>query len=284
MFLNSLLSYSQNLFHKLYEKSFVLKKIDTLIYFNILTVLFLSLFAPSDSIGIFAIFAIILTLIKLLTKKGARVTFSISDKILLIYFFLVLISLAGSSLFILSFKGFCKTLIYLGFYVSFVNYINDNRAKIKQILILLSIFILGESVIALKQNFISVAEISGWQDMSRLNPEQVMTRVYGSLKPYNPNLFGGYLLATLPATLILIFLPIINKQYKWGGVMARVHSFESFGAADGPGVRFVVFLKGCNMRCKYCHNPETWEISGGTEYTAKELFDKAYRYRKAFRP
>ncbi len=58
----------------------------------------------------------------------------------------------------------------------------------------------------------------------------------------------------------------------------RIHSLETFGAADGPGVRFVVFMQGCNMRCKYCHNPETWS-GGGEEYSAEELFEKAWRYR-----
>ena len=53
-----------------------------------------------------------------------------------------------------------------------------------------------------------------WQDVTRLNPEEVMTRVYGTLKPYNPNLFGGYMLSVIPSTLILFFLPLFNKHYK----------------------------------------------------------------------
>lgn len=59
----------------------------------------------------------------------------------------------------------------------------------------------------------------------------------------------------------------------------RVHSLETFGLVDGPGVRFVVFLQGCRMRCKYCHNPETWSLEGGELWNAKDLFDRAYRYK-----
>lgn len=60
----------------------------------------------------------------------------------------------------------------------------------------------------------------------------------------------------------------------------RIHKLETFGLVDGPGVRCVVFTQGCCMRCRYCHNPETWNGSeGGTLYTPQELFSLVYRYK-----
>ena len=59
-----------------------------------------------------------------------------------------------------------------------------------------------------------------------------------------------------------------------------VHSLESFGAADGPGVRFVVFLHGCAMRCAYCHNPDTWaNAAPAMEMSPEEVLSRALRYR-----
>ena len=63
-----------------------------------------------------------------------------------------------------------------------------------------------------------------------------------------------------------------------------VHSTESFGSADGPGVRFLIFLKGCPMRCRYCHNPDTWAGEGGTMMDTDALLDQAERYRSYWGP
>ena len=62
----------------------------------------------------------------------------------------------------------------------------------------------------------------------------------------------------------------------------RIHSIQSLGTVDGPGIRFVVFLQGCNLRCGCCHNPDTWDYNGGTEYSALELVEKAKRYKSYF--
>ena len=62
-------------------------------------------------------------------------------------------------------------------------------------------------------------------------------------------------------------------------IMGKVNSWESFGAADGPGLRYVIFLQGCHMRCKYCHNPETWSLNGGEEISAEDAFKKVMRYK-----
>ena len=66
-------------------------------------------------------------------------------------------------------------------------------------------------------------------------------------------------------------------------MVGHIHSIESFGTVDGPGVRMVVFTKGCPMRCLYCHNPDTWEMSGGTDMTSEEILEQFEKNRTFYK-
>lgn len=65
-------------------------------------------------------------------------------------------------------------------------------------------------------------------------------------------------------------------------MVGKIHSFETFGTVDGPGIRFVVFMQGCPMRCLYCHNPDTWRTDGGREYTAQDVAQRVLKYKSYF--
>ncbi|SHJ70097.1 pyruvate formate lyase activating enzyme [Anaerobranca californiensis DSM 14826] len=62
-------------------------------------------------------------------------------------------------------------------------------------------------------------------------------------------------------------------------IKGRIHSIETMGLVDGPGIRTVVFLQGCQLRCRYCHNPDTWRLKGGKEMTVDELVKIVKRYK-----
>ncbi len=211
---NKFFKFSQNKLKFLYENSLFLQNIDKFILPFILVTFISSTFMNSDSIGFFALIAMFLTFVKMVTKPDEEFSFKHFEIWLVAYFMLVVVSLFGSTLFTLSLKGFFKTFVYLGFYVSVAQYLKNNKGKIPLVLGTLILCVAGESLIGFLQSFLHLDEISTWQDKSGLNPEDVLSRVYGTLKPLNPNLYGGYLVGGLGAVIGSVFYFLNKKQFK----------------------------------------------------------------------
>jgi len=212
-YINNVIAYTQEKCSYFVENSLFLKHIDNVIFATIIGVFLLSTFASSDTIGYVVLITIFLTIFKLFIKSGERIDGDLFEFFLLTYLLIVVISVAGSSLLYLSFKGFLKTFTYLGFYFSAVQYYKNNLSKIPFTIGLIAICASFQGVIGLFQNFSQVGEISTWQDVTNINPEDVMTRVYGTLQPLNPNLLGGYFVATLPCIIGAMALNLLSKKY-----------------------------------------------------------------------
>ena len=245
---NRLFNFTQNHTQFLYNNSLIIQNIDKFIYLSILAVFAASTIFQSDYIGLIAVFTTILTVIKLLFVKGEKLEATKAEIWLLAYFMLVVVSLAGSSLFALSLKGFIKTFIYLGFYLSIAHFLKNNKDKIFPIFLTIGLCISFEGLMGFLQNFAHVEEISTWQDVSKLNPEEVMTRVYGTLKPYNPNLLGGYFVAGIPALYAVVAALFIDKKYNFailGGICALLSSVALFlTGCRGSYIGMMVILGG----------------------------------------
>ena len=235
MLINSIIQRFQAILCPIVESSRILKFVDNIIFLSICATLLTSVFAPSDTIGYFAIIGIFLTIVKILTSKGFKFEYSKFEFWLILYLCFVIVSVAGSSLFALSLKGFLKTLIYLGYYVCCTVYLKDHKADILKLFAVLGLCISTETIVGFLQNSSHVSALAGWQDTSALNPEQVMTRVYGTLKPLNPNLFGGYLLAGVPVLYGTVALLARRKNYP----------FMAAGVVLALLATLVLFMSGC---------------------------------------
>ena len=235
MAINKVLEFIHKHKNVIYENSLILQNIDKFILCFILLTFILSTFVSSDMIGYFAICTAGLTVVRILFTPKDSFKLETFELFLLAYFMLVLVSVAGSSLLHLSLKGFMKTLIYLTFYISVVHHLKYNKKSIIPILITIAGCVTFESLLGLTQSFAKVDEISGWQDVSNLNPEEVITRVYGTLKPLNPNLLGGYFVMTIPALIGLFGYYLNKKQYL----------ISSISALCSVLACVVLFLTGC---------------------------------------
>lgn len=174
-----------------------LEDFDKLIFLNLVGIFVSIAFFSTGLIGLLAIAFMLLNLIRIFFYNGNKLQITPLDVLVMFYLLFAFISLMGSSEFTLSLKGFIKMILYTNFYFFFSYWIRENKNYIWKIFLTISAFALFEAILAIIQNHAGVAAISGWQDMSNINPEDVIARAYGTLKPYNPNLLAGFLVTGL---------------------------------------------------------------------------------------
>lgn len=194
------------------ENSLFIQKIDYFI-FALMVLLIASLsFASTGLIGLISLPIIALSGVKFLVKKDS---FSLTglDVPIFLYIAIAALSVAFSSLFIPSLKGFSKILIFFALYLSFTGFVKDNPKRVFYLIITVAITIAAESIAAIFQQINGVEAIATWQDISDVNPEQLMDRAYGTLKPYNPNLLAGFLVAGFSSVLASFFIFLHRKNY-----------------------------------------------------------------------
>lgn len=213
MFVNNVLGFIHRFTGKIYDNSIILQNLDKAIFAIIIALFILSTFVSSDMIGYLALGVVLLTFARVIFNKTDNFKCETFEIFLLAFFMLTLVSLAGSTLFYLSLKGFMKTFTYISFYLSVVHHLKYNPKNILPILSTIALCVSTESLVGISQSFSKVDEISGWQDVSNLNPEEVMTRVYGTLQPLNPNLLGGYFVLTIPSVIGLCGYYLYEKRY-----------------------------------------------------------------------
>lgn len=190
----------------LFYDSLFIKKIDYIILFLVSVLLISLTFAPTYTIGIIAGICFLAFMAKLFIKRGGRLEFGPFDKFIFFYIAITGISVLFSPLIIPSLKGYFKILTYFCLYITFFNILEGNKKRTYFMLGIIALTAFFESIIAIYQNFVGIEALATWQDSTNLNPEQIMTRVYGTLQPYNPNLLAGYLVASISPAIGLFFI------------------------------------------------------------------------------
>ena len=217
MFINKTLEKVQNSkLARFLSDSLIFENIDNISFALLILTIISTSFMTSGAIGLFAILFTLSCIFKAFIKKGETAELSFINKILILYFLFVVISLMGASYFALSFKGILKTIIYLSFYFGAVYFLSENKKRITPTIITIAAMASIEGVIGIMQNMSHVQAIATWQDTSNIaDPTKIISRAYGTLKPYNPNLLAGYLISGLSSIFALFLLACFKKNMKW---------------------------------------------------------------------
>ncbi|MGN0014938.1 MAG: O-antigen ligase family protein [Candidatus Gastranaerophilaceae bacterium] len=234
-FTNDILSKIQDKADLFVQKSYILSNIDNILFLFVCLSLMVSITASNAYTAPILCCIGILYLLTLLLKKGAKIELNQSLLYLLLYFFLNTASTINSTMPYASMIGLSKTILYLIYFCGILQYLRLHKEKIPVVAAVVGLFVSFEVVVAFLQNSFDVMSAATWQDTSRLNPELVLTRVYGTLKPSNPNLLGGYLIAAAPFLWMYTALSFVENK------KIRFITGAIFSAAVIPAI----FMTGC---------------------------------------
>lgn len=211
---NTILSGIQDKTGFLSKKSYLINNIDHIMFIAICISIIASTFVGNGYSALSLCIVSALYILTLIFKKGADFKLNKSLLFLFLYFLTGIISTINSTLVHASIIGFSKTTLYFIYFLGIYQYTRLHKDKTTTIAAIVSCCISAEIVIAFIQNNTNVLSAATWQDTSRLNPEQVLTRVYGTLKPSNPNLLGGYFIASAPLLWLYTSIKYLKKEYK----------------------------------------------------------------------
>lgn len=213
-FLDKILARVQGALEFLPNNSAILKNIDVFLFIMICLSAVCSIFMSNSIVAPLLCIVAVLFGSTMILDKNYRLKIEKSSLFLILYFVLAIASTINSTMPHQSLTGLSKTILYLLYFYATLQYLRAHKDKIPCFAMIIGVCVSFEVVIAFIQNYLDVLSAATWQDTARLNPELVLTRVYGTLKPSNPNLFGGYLIAAVPFLWLYTALNFVEKHHK----------------------------------------------------------------------
>lgn len=216
------------------ENSFFIQNIDILINIFVILIFVLSTFADSEKLGMVVLAAFGFLIIKYLFKEGSKIEIDLFDLFAVVYILIFTVAAFTSSWLLDSLHGLFKTITYFFGYLVFKDVIKTNPSYRIIYFALIAILSSTEALIGIYQQVFKVDALATWQDLTNMNPEEIMVRVFGTLQPLNPNLFAGYLIATMPATIGCVFYDFKKKTFN---IIATIGLLATFLAIIFTGCR-----------------------------------------------
>lgn len=251
------------IFAPLTISSFFIKNIDNFIIGVLTLMIVASTVAGTGVIGGLALVAFLILIAKVLIVKQEKFEFTTVDLLVFVYIAVAALSVAFSSLFFPSLKGFMKMFIYFGGYLTFINVMKNNPKRVIYFMALVAFTVSVEAMYAVYQQVTGVEELASWQDSANANPEELMNRVYGTLKPFNPNLLAGYLVGGFSFALTTFFYFLNKKNVRIAvfsgigllAILAAIVFTGSRGAYMATAVMLGVFtlISGHIISREYAH-------------------------------